>query len=90
MTPAWQPRADEPDTLRATPCPGGPLLVRGADEVVSPTGERRAVRRAVVALCRCDGSTIAPWCDGSHKVVRRARSSSAAPASPVAPGDAPA
>lgn len=67
MSPAWDPRGED---VRTSDCPGGPLLVRGADEVVSPEGEHVEVRRAVVALCRCDASTIRPWCDGSHKVVR--------------------
>ncbi|MBT0994511.1 CDGSH iron-sulfur domain-containing protein [Cellulomonas sp. DKR-3] len=80
MTPVWEPRAARDEDIRASECPGGPLLVRGADEVVSPDGERRAVRRAVVALCRCDASTIAPWCDGSHKVVRPSPGTVAGPA----------
>ncbi|AIY16350.1 CDGSH iron-sulfur domain-containing protein [Pimelobacter simplex] len=48
-------------------CPGGPLLVRGADEVVSADGSVAAVERSVVAVCRCGRSDRLPWCDDSHK-----------------------
>lgn len=48
-------------------CPGGPLLVRGADEVVGADGSVAAVERSVVAVCRCGRSDRLPWCDDSHK-----------------------
>lgn len=48
-----------------TPCPGGPLLVRGAVDL-GIAGHRR---RRTIALCRCEASTISPFCDGSHKLV---------------------
>lgn len=59
-----------PVTTTITPCPDGPLLVRGefalaGDEDV-PSGRPR---RNVVALCRCGASAIAPLCDGSHKLI---------------------
>lgn len=54
--------------VRITPCPDGPLLVRGAVELVSPDGETVAPRRRTVALCRCGGTGTPPWCDGTHKV----------------------
>ena len=52
-----------------TLCPDGPLLVRGAEEVVDVDGMAHEVHRPCVALCRCGRSSIAPWCDGTHKVV---------------------
>ncbi|HWJ67788.1 MAG TPA: CDGSH iron-sulfur domain-containing protein [Nocardioides sp.] len=52
-------------------CPGGPLLVRGADEVVGADGTVAAVERSVVALCRCGRSERMPWCDASHRDKRR-------------------
>lgn len=54
------------------PCPGGPLLIRGADEVVLD-GETHPVTRPVVALCRCEASQRMPWCDGTHKAIARGR-----------------
>jgi hypothetical protein len=60
-----------PDDVEVTPCPGGPLLVRGADAVRDEGGELHPTTRPVVAVCACDKSQRMPWCDGTHKVVRR-------------------
>jgi hypothetical protein len=57
--------------VEVTPCPGGPLLVRGADAVRAPDGALHPTTRPVVAVCACDKSQRMPWCDGTHKVVRR-------------------
>jgi CDGSH-type Zn-finger protein len=57
--------------VRVRACPRGPLLVRGADVVVDDQGKEHAVGRPVVALCVCDRSARKPWCDGTHKSVRR-------------------
>lgn len=57
-------------TVQATPCPGGPLLLRGAEVVLDAEGEEHAVTRPVVALCTCDLSQRKPWCDGTHKLAR--------------------
>jgi hypothetical protein len=59
---------DRGDDVSVTPCPDGPLLVRGPVAVVGPDGEAVPRRRATVALCRCGGTAIPPWCDGTHKV----------------------
>lgn len=69
-------RAPEPvaygaDDVEVTPCPDGPLLVRGADAVRDKDGALHATTRPVVAVCTCDKSQRMPWCDGTHKVVRR-------------------
>lgn len=56
-----------------TVCPDGPLLVRGDVDIVSTDGEPVERRRSTVALCRCGRSSIAPYCDGSHKVRPRRR-----------------
>jgi CDGSH-type Zn-finger protein len=52
-------------------CPGGPLLVRGADEVVGADGTVGQATRAVVAVCRCGRSDRMPWCDASHRARKR-------------------
>lgn len=52
-------------------CPDGPLLVRGATSIQDVEGRVHAVRRPVVALCRCEKSSRLPWCDGTHKVIPR-------------------
>ncbi len=62
-------------TVSVTECPGGPLLIRGADEVVGIDGSTAPAERAVVALCRCGRSERLPWCDDSHRDRKRARKS---------------
>lgn len=58
----------EPATI--TPCPDGPLLVRGDFTVLTAPGrEETASDRRVVALCRCGKTGIPPLCDGSHRAV---------------------
>ena len=52
-----------------TPCPNGPLLVRGAFELVDGDGRPVPRHRRTVALCRCGMSAIKPYCDGTHKVT---------------------
>lgn len=59
------------------PCKDGPVLVRGATHVVGPDGVSHPVRRSVVAVCRCGKSALSPWCDGTHKVLRKTSTSSA-------------
>ena len=56
-------------TTTITPCPHGPLLVRGPFEIVDDAGEPVPRHRRTVALCRCGMSTIKPYCDGTHKVT---------------------
>ena len=53
-------------------CPGGPWLVRGADHVVTEDGVEHPTTRPVVAVCACARSQRAPWCDGTHKVLKAA------------------
>lgn len=51
-------------------CADGPLLVRGAIELIDSAGEPVRNERKTIALCRCGASTIKPFCDGSHKLLR--------------------
>lgn len=52
-----------------TLCPHGPLLVRGDFELLDAMGLTVDPRRGTVALCRCGGSLIKPFCDGTHKLL---------------------
>jgi CDGSH-type Zn-finger protein len=43
----------------------GPLIVRNLGKLSNSKGESLATR-PIVALCRCGGSKIKPYCDGTH------------------------
>ena len=43
----------------------GPYIVRNLRKLTNSKGEVLAVR-PIVALCRCGGSNIKPYCDGTH------------------------
>lgn len=60
-------------------CTDGPVLVAGPVTVEDEDGVVHRSDRPVVALCRCGASSVAPWCDGSHKVVRRGARPTAVP-----------
>ncbi|GAB2983480.1 CDGSH iron-sulfur domain-containing protein [Frigoribacterium salinisoli] len=62
-------QADHAERPSITATPDGPLLVRGDVDIVTPDGTPVPRDRRTVALCRCGTSTIAPWCDGSHKIT---------------------
>lgn len=51
-------------------CTNGPLLVRGPVRIVDTNGVEIPRHRRTVALCRCGVSTIKPYCDGTHKLIR--------------------
>ena len=78
------PTADAggPAVATVVACPDGPLLLRGDVRVRTDDGTEITRNRRTVALCRCGKSGIAPWCDGTHKLVRFR-----APAVQVAPDD---
>jgi CDGSH-type Zn-finger protein len=61
--------AEQEVTVRM--CPDGPLLVRGADSIVDAEGDSHVVTRPVVAVCACGKSQRMPWCDSTHKAIRR-------------------
>lgn len=61
--------AEDPPVI--TVCPKGPLLVRGDFLLASePGAEPLPPGRTVIALCRCGMTSIAPHCDGSHKLAK--------------------
>ena len=54
-------------------CPDGPMLVRGDVVIEDADGVQHRTTRPVSAVCRCGRSARAPWCDGTHKLLREAR-----------------
>ena len=53
-----------------TPCPNGPLLVRGDVQLTTVEGEVVERPGGTIALCRCGHSAAKPFCDGSHRRTR--------------------
>lgn len=47
----------------------GPLIVRGPVELNDADGNPIPVKKSVIALCRCGGSTTKPFCDGTHSTI---------------------
>jgi CDGSH-type Zn-finger protein len=52
-------------------CGDGPALVRGADVIRDQDGHAHQVTRPVVGVCMCGRTQRAPWCDGTHKFLKR-------------------
>jgi len=62
-----------------TPYPNGPFLVRGVYRMTDIDGTEIGLPRRTIALCRCGLTGSQPWCDGSHKAVRRPAGNVAVP-----------
>jgi CDGSH-type Zn-finger protein len=45
----------------------GPLIVQGDFKLIDANGQEVPVKKA--ALCRCGGSTMKPFCDGTHSKI---------------------
>lgn len=45
----------------------GPFLVEGEFKLVDANGSEVPIRKT--ALCRCGGSTMKPFCDGTHSKI---------------------
>ncbi|MEO6834464.1 MAG: CDGSH iron-sulfur domain-containing protein [Candidatus Tumulicola sp.] len=45
----------------------GPYLVKGPVTLTDADGNLYTVEGANIALCRCGGSQIKPFCDASHR-----------------------
>jgi len=58
-----------------TLCPSGPMLVRGPVSIVDADGRPIELHRSTIALCRCGKTSIAPFCDGTHKLLHRREAS---------------
>jgi CDGSH-type Zn-finger protein len=52
-------------------CPNGPMLIRGPVTIVDSSGVPLPRTRPTIALCRCGKTSIAPYCDGTHRLIRR-------------------
>ncbi|MDI9913725.1 CDGSH iron-sulfur domain-containing protein [Rhodococcus sp. IEGM 1379] len=66
MSSVSNPGCEDRD-VTITVCPDGPLLVRGPATLIDADGNPISRERATVALCRCGGTSIPPFCDGTHK-----------------------
>lgn len=51
--------------------PDGPLIVRGAYQLVTHDGTPIDPERLTIALCRCGKSRSKPFCDGVHALTQR-------------------
>lgn len=71
MSDRWRAWAADGTEIAGDPCPDGPRLVRRAVRVEDRDGACHEVTRPVVALCVCDLSQRAPWCDSTHKSIPR-------------------
>ena len=60
------------DKVQITLCPNGPMLVRGPVTIKDAEGNLVRCERSTLALCRCGKTSIAPFCDGTHKLIKRA------------------
>ena len=67
---------------RITLCPDGPMLVRGPAVIEAEDGTTYETTRPVSAVCRCGATSRAPWCDGSHQVLRARADRAAAAQAP--------
>lgn len=68
---ATRPADSQPREVSVRMCPGGPLLVRGAETILDTEGAAHEVTRPVVAVCACGKSQRMPWCDSTHKSIKR-------------------
>ena len=71
MSSGWQAVSRTGRDVGVQPCPDGPTLVRRADAIIDEDGVEHPVTRPVVAVCTCEKSQRLPWCDSTHKSVRR-------------------
>jgi 3-phenylpropionate/trans-cinnamate dioxygenase ferredoxin subunit len=51
------------------PSKNGPYIVEGTVELYDPEGNRIAVDKPRIALCRCGASSNKPFCDGTHSSI---------------------
>lgn len=51
------------------PRPNGPYLVEGEVDLFDTAGNKIAVEKSTIALCRCGASSNKPFCDGTHSEI---------------------
>ena len=51
------------------PTKNGPLIVEGPVELFDTEGNKIAVDKSRIALCRCGASSNKPFCDGTHSQI---------------------
>lgn len=73
MSDRWRALSADGSEIVGSQCPDGPRVVRQAVRVEDRDGGSHEVTRPVVALCVCDLSQRAPWCDSTHKSIPRSR-----------------
>jgi CDGSH-type Zn-finger protein len=71
VTGSWHAISKSGRDVGIEECPAGPTLVRRADAILSEDGVEHPVLRPVVAVCTCEKSQRLPWCDSTHKALRR-------------------
>lgn len=57
-----------PET-KIIPLADGPYLIEGPLELLDPDGNKFNVAAEKIALCRCGGSSMKPFCDGTHRRI---------------------
>ena len=67
----WRAWSADGTEIAGELCPNGPMLVRRAARIEGRDGETHQVTRPVVALCVCNLSQRAPWCDSTHRSIPR-------------------
>jgi CDGSH-type Zn-finger protein len=55
--------------VKITVTKNGPLLVKGAIDLVDAEGNAIPTKGDQCALCRCGASTNKPFCDGTHSKI---------------------
>ncbi len=58
---------EESVTISIKVTPNGPLIVQGEFKLVDDSGNE--IEPMKKALCRCGGSVIKPYCDGTHSRI---------------------
>jgi len=54
-------------SIRATL--NGPFIVQGATDLLDTAGDKYALDKDSIALCRCGQSSNKPFCDGTHSQI---------------------
>ena len=51
------------------PLKNGPYLVEGEVDLLDTVGNKIAVEKSTIALCRCGASSNKPFCDSTHSRI---------------------